>query len=570
LPSSWRFQRHEEGWFAARVGAYVTTPAGTGGTAIAPSAGPGPPERGGHGVEGSGVVAEADVPRVTNAPGFSFPSIGRHSLIYAAGIFASKGVAFILLPVYTRYLTPADYGILQLIVMTMEVIALIAGSRLAHGIFHFYHKAQTERDKRSVLSTALALLVTTYGITAVASIAFAPSITTAVFGESGAYATYLRIAILAMAGEALILVPVAHLQLNARSKFLVGVQVAKMVLQASLNIVFLIPLGMGVSGVLLSSLIGNAVLGLLLAAMLLHTTGFVIAMSHARDLVRFGVPLMFMQVATMLLMFGDRFFLNRAAGEAAVGLYGLAHQFGLLLLLVAYMPFEQIWNPTRFEVAKRPDRDEIYSRAFTYLNLVLVTGGVGIGLFVSDVLRVMAAPPFHAAAALVPGILLGFLFQAWKSFHNVGLMITERTTWYAAANWVAAGIALIGFVTLIPRFGTTGAVATFATAFFIRWGIVYSLGQYFWPVRYRWTPTLVALGWGGTVVVTALLLPAPSLWISILYHVALFAMYLVVLWRLPILGFDEREAARRYWQQLMVSGSAVVRATVRSPTGGGS
>jgi O-antigen/teichoic acid export membrane protein len=505
---------------------------------------------------------ESPFPR---APAFSFPNIGKHSLIYATGIFASKGVAFLLLPVYTRYLTPADYGILQLIVMTMEVIALIAGSRLAHGIFRFYHKAETERDRRSVLSTALILLVTTYGVTAVATVAMSPVIAAAVFGEGGAYAVYLRIAVLAMAGEALVLVPVAHFQLQARSKFLVGVQLAKMFLQVTLNIIFLIPLGMGVTGVLLSSLIGNAVVGVVLVVMLLRNTGFVIAPAHAWDLVRFGVPLMVTQVATMLVMFGDRFFLNRTAGEAAVGLYGLAHQFGMLLLLVAYIPFEQIWNPTRFEVAKRPDRDDIYSRAFTYLNLVLITGGVGIGIFVSDVLGLMAAPPFHPAAAFVPWILLGFLFQAWMSFHNVALMITERTTWYAIANWAGAGIALIGFVTLIPIFGAAGAVATFVSAFSVRWLIVYALGQHFWPVRYRWRPSLFALGWGTSVVLVAWALPAASLLISTLSHVALFAVYLAVLWRLPILATGEREAAREFCRTLMISMGAAIQSGRPAP-----
>jgi O-antigen/teichoic acid export membrane protein len=508
-------------------------------------------------------------PPSARQPAFSFPAIGRHSLIYAAGIFASKGVAFLLLPVYTRYLTPADYGILQLIVMTMEVIALIAGSRLAHGIFHFYHKAETERDKRSVLSTALALLVMTYGLTAAAAIVLAPVITAAVFGEGAHYAGYLRIAVLAMAGEALVIVPVAFLQLKARSKFLVHVQLAKLVLQASLNIIFLIPLGMGVRGVLLSSLISNAIVGVVLATLLLRTNGFVIAAGHARDLVRFGVPLMVTQVATMLLMFGDRFFLNRAAGEATVGLYGLAHQFGMLLLLVAYIPFEQIWNPTRFEVARRPDRDEIFARAFTYLNLVLISGGVGIGLFVSDVLGIMAAPAFHPAAALVPGILLGFLFQAWMSFHNVALLITERTTWYAAVNWIGAGIALVGFVTLIPLFGAAGAVATFVVAFSTRWVIVYALGQHFWPVRYRWKPSLIALGWGTAVVLAAWLLPATSLRLSVPLHIGLFAAYLAVLWRLPILARAEREAIRQFCRHLVTS-IGVRRSALPAPSEGAS
>jgi O-antigen/teichoic acid export membrane protein len=189
---------------------------------------------------------------------------------------------------------------------------------------------------------------------------------------------------------------------------------------------------------------------------------------------------------------------------------------------------------------------------------------------VSDVLGIMAAPAFHPAATLVPGILLGFLFHAWISFHNVALLITERTTWYAIANWIGAGIALIGFVTLIPMFGTTGAVVTFASAFSIRWVIVYVLGQHFWPVRYRWKPSLIALGWGMTVVLLAWLLPATSLRLSILSHLGLFVVYLVVLWRLPILGAGEREAARQYCEHVVTSMGAARRSAVPAPGEGAS
>src|SRR5205823_14718273 len=67
--------------------------------------------------------------------------IGRHSLVYGAGLMLTKAVSFVMLPVYTRYLTPADYGVMTLISMTLDVIAIMAGTKVALGIFRYYHKA---------------------------------------------------------------------------------------------------------------------------------------------------------------------------------------------------------------------------------------------------------------------------------------------------------------------------------------------------------------------------------------------------------------------------------------------
>ena len=66
-----------------------------------------------------------------------------------------------MLPVYTRMLTPADFGALQLIEITVEIISIIAGSRLAAGIFHYYHKAATDEGRRIVLPTAFVVLART-------------------------------------------------------------------------------------------------------------------------------------------------------------------------------------------------------------------------------------------------------------------------------------------------------------------------------------------------------------------------------------------------------------------------
>src|SRR5256886_14286105 len=102
--------------------------------------------------------------------------IGKHGLVYGGGIILSKAVAFIMLPVYTHYLTPADYGLLQLVDMVLEVASIVAGSRLGAGIFRYYHKANTPGKRRAVLSTALIVLVTSYATAATAILVFAPTI----------------------------------------------------------------------------------------------------------------------------------------------------------------------------------------------------------------------------------------------------------------------------------------------------------------------------------------------------------------------------------------------------------
>ena len=154
---------------------------------------------------------------------FSIRHIGRHSFIYGAGVLLSRAIAFVMLPVYTRVMTPTDFGALQLIETTLKVISIIAGSRLAAGVFHYYHKAATTEDKRAVLSTALVVLVSSYAMASGATFLLAPRIAALVFGVGdGASVDYIRIAAGSLFLYSFLVVPLSFLQLRERSTLFVG------------------------------------------------------------------------------------------------------------------------------------------------------------------------------------------------------------------------------------------------------------------------------------------------------------------------------------------------------------
>ena len=94
---------------------------------------------------GAGDLSEPETHR-DQSP-FQLSRIGKHTLIYSLGVVLSKAVSFFMLPIYTRFLTPADYGVMELIEMTLDIISIVAGAQIAIGIFRYYHKAQSEAEE---------------------------------------------------------------------------------------------------------------------------------------------------------------------------------------------------------------------------------------------------------------------------------------------------------------------------------------------------------------------------------------------------------------------------------------
>jgi O-antigen/teichoic acid export membrane protein len=248
------------------------------------------------------------------------------------------------------------------------------------------------------------------------------------------------------------------------------------------------------------------------------------------------------QVASFVLTFADRFFLQRAADETAVGLYNLGYQFGFLLQIVGFTPFDMVWGPKRFEIAKRADRDEILSRGFRYLNVGLITVAVGISLYVGDVLRIMATPPFFSAANIVHIILVAYILQCWTIAQDIGILVSERTKFVTYASWTAAAAALILYALLIPPFGAWGAAVATVLAFMVRYGMTYYYSQRLFPIRYEWGPILQLVALGLAAAGAGLLLPNIPVLPSLLVRTFIVALYLAVLWKSNILTADERKA----------------------------
>ena len=471
---------------------------------------------------------------------FQMGRVGRHTVVYALGILLSKAISFVMLPIYTRFLTPSDFGVVELVEMTLDVIAIVAGARIAAGIFRYYHKATTESERNAVISTALWVLAGSYAMVGMVTFLAANLLSRLVFGTPE-HAGLIRLAAMSLACSSLMIAPLTYIRARERSRAFVATQIAQVMLQVALNLVLLVHFGLGVRAVFISSLVTKLVLGLGLAGFLISRVGFHFTRAATRDLLRYGIPLIGTQMATFIATFGDRYFLQAAADTATVGIYSLAYQFGFLVAAVGYIPFEMIWDAVRFSVAKRPDRDALFARAFLYLNLMVVTMALAIVLFVDEILAVMTTPAFYPAAAFVPVIVIAYVLQGWVGLQDVGIHVRERTEYLTLVNWAAALTALAGYAIFIPRYLGMGAAVVTVVSFGVRYLGCYLISQQLWRVEYRWVPVLRLVGLALVVALIGLWLPEIALAPSLAASAGLLLVYGVCVLNLGILSADERE-----------------------------
>jgi O-antigen/teichoic acid export membrane protein len=78
----------------------------------------------------------------------------KHSSVYGFANLLQKGIGFIMIPLYTYYLSPTDYGVLELMDLTINVISMLIGMGLGSAIIRFYHHYERPEDKVEVFTTA--------------------------------------------------------------------------------------------------------------------------------------------------------------------------------------------------------------------------------------------------------------------------------------------------------------------------------------------------------------------------------------------------------------------------------
>lgn len=481
--------------------------------------------------------------------------LGRDAVIYGLGFIAQRAAGFIMLPIYTRYLVPADYAVLHLLQMSLDVVAILLSAGLIAGILRFSFKTTDPRERGAVAVAALWMVVVFNALGALALFASAPWLAATVLENPG-YTDLVYIVAISFVLEPCMFVPTVVMQVEQRSGLYTATSMARLALQLGLNILFVVGLGEGVRGILWSTLITYGLLSPVLLGWMFRRTGFRVSRTATWDLLRFGLPYRVTEAGTFVLTYVDRYVLAALGGLTITGVYSLAYQFGFVLVYLTTTPFMLAWDPQRFQLAELPRevRDRHYDQGFIFLSVLVLGTAVGIALFVTPMLTIMSDAEYHGAAGLVPVILVAYVFQAWSRTFEFQIQVSERTLWVTAGTWASVAVIVALYAVLIPAFGAMGAAVSTVIAFAVRSTLFYLVGQRLFPVHYAWRPHALLLLYASIVVLVYFVLAPDGLLDEVALATTLFAAFAALAWRGGVLTRAERRAlldrARQRWSQL--------------------
>jgi O-antigen/teichoic acid export membrane protein len=458
-------------------------------------------------------------------------------------------IGFVMIPVYTHVFTPADYGTLEILSMSTDVVSMLTGLGLATAVTRYYYHYDDDARRSAVVSSAVVSFVSLFAFVTVLLLPFADELATVLLGTAER-SDLVRLALVSFFTLSLSEIPVVYLRARQLSTHVVLVGVSRLCLALGLNLLLVVFLRIGVEGVLYSTIVSSSLVGLVLVIITFRRTGLRLDPGIVRELVRYGAPLIAWQLGSFVIHYSNGYFLRAYSTLADIGIYSLAYKFAMLLPFFIAAPFTWIWGPKALEIYKADEAaaPAIYRDILSYYNVAVVACALGICLFADDVIRLIAGPSFHPAGGPIPLLCVGMVFYCYRQIAQVGATIRFRSDMIGLSTAIAGGLVILLNFVLIPRWGIMGAAAATALAFAGEYLLMDHLSRRVYPAVYPVLQVLRPLILGGAVLgAVSLLVPSDApLLVELGVKLAGFGGFLALVPGLGGLSTAQR-AALRHW-----------------------
>ncbi len=454
----------------------------------------------------------------------------KQSAIYGVGSIASPFIGFVMLPVYARFLTPSEYGILAVTTVAINFVAALASLGMNSGLIRFYFDYTEKKDKDQVVVSSLIFSFLASAVFAAILWLFSGPISSVVFDfDKGAL--YLKLILLIAVADTGIATCLAVLRAEERPAIYSVMTVLRLLLTFSLNIVFVVVLKRNVQGVLEASLISGVLCYLVALVIVARGKALSFSWAKTRQVLSFGVPLVPGNVASLVMTLSDRYFLQHYATLEDVGLYSVGFRIATALRIAFIEPFRVAWPPYMFSVLDKPDPKEIYKKVLVYFTFVSVWAGLFLSVFAREALVVMATPAYYPGYKVVPLLALSYVLLGMCSILVAGIQISNKTRYSSYSFIAAACVSLCMNFLLVPRFGMMGAAAASVTAYAVLNVLYFAFSQRFYYIGHEFRRLgLSFLAGIGLYLVAALLTRHVSLVHGVILKLILVLLYPAVLY----------------------------------------
>lgn len=417
----------------------------------------------------------------------------KHTTIYTVGKMLPSLITFILLPLYTNYLSPEEYGIISSMAILQAIVTFFLTLTLERSIYRLYFDYE-DKDKKTFLSTIFILIF-------VISI-FNTLLLTTIFRSSLQklfvsipFFPYYFYSILISFFNGIMQMLNIYYQVEEEPEKFVFLTVSRSILDIILRVIFIVVLLEGAIGQIYATLIVNGIFAIYYIIKSISIFGVRFDRTIIRSIFSYSLPILPTLLAGWVINLSDRVFIERYLTLSDVGIYSLGYKLGQIVFIIA-SGFQVAYNPIFNRVAtnKSPsEANNILGNYNTFFMLGLAIIAFFLSLFSKEIVVLMANAEYYDSYVIIPIVSYGYLFNAFTFICNLPIYFSKKSTIPMWINIIGAILNVILNIALVKIIGSLGAAIATLITFFVMFLFSWYYSSRIYSVNTSWKTVNIVL-----------------------------------------------------------------------------
>lgn len=392
-----------------------------------------------------------------------------NTILYTVGEVVPRIISFLMMPIFTRYLAPADYGILSYTNSVIAFIYVFCTLSLNTYVLRFFFDCKSEEEEKKLLGNIFVFIALVNLVVLVfLNITGAKIVDNAHIAV--AWKPYFRLAVLNNFLESFSIIPLVYYRVRQNAKLFVGISVGRCILQYAVTFIMLTVFGWGVMSQYYGCLVTLLPFFFLYMAVMVRHSKLCLDWKQLRAALKFSLPLLPGAVSYLVLTSLDRIILERYVSLEIIGIYNIAYTIAFAMNMVI-QSFYKALEPNIFQkynagsagydfIPYMRKTNSIYNFALYVLALIL-------SLFAKEALLIVATESYYSAAFYVPLVLVGVVFSGRNMLINCVLTAEKRSVVSGIGTMIGAGVSIVANLLLVPRVGVVAAPLALSVSYMV-------------------------------------------------------------------------------------------------------
>lgn len=464
--------------------------------------------------------------------------LGKHSIVYGLGEFLYKGLSLIFIPVYTRYLVPSEYGVIEIVRSLGTIFVILMPWGLDSAFTRYYFNYKEEDAVKRFISTML------YGIAALGLLLtvimeFGGSYLFSFWFKDIQYNPFIRLTVWTSYLYLFPAVLLIFLQIRERSIRTVFFQLFQAVVMFAAIIYFVVYLRAGalgqIQGRLIATLIASVAAIALFFKYLTPRFDFKLFVSS----LKFGLPTTIHSLSWWTLSLSSRLILQKYVPLSEAGIYSLGQNIGMGMEIII-SSFNRAWVPMLYSSAEN-EKPETFAKLTKYYLTVIVLIALGLSLFSREIITLLSTSSYYEAYEIVPIIALGYIFIGIYMMLTNQIFYKEKTHYFLFITPVSALVSVLLNFIMIPKWGMYGAATATMLSFVVFSIITYYFSMKVFPIPYDKKNICLLIASAVLAFFAAKYLTVFSPAMNIAAKLSIIALFCGSLWKLGFFSVSEKE-----------------------------